>query len=207
MNLFTTLYSSLDIDRDIKFALLDNPNKLPLQFWPYELVTKQGSQEKRTVGPQHLERYQFLTYFMIQKGLYCRFCFCFAKLEEIKKAGGSAEIQLVNKLFKKFARLSNYLEPHQKTAHQKKSLGKAQAFLDSVKNPNRNIDVKLDLAVAKEMEKNRKFLAPIVSTIVFTARLFNFVHFLIVNKSLFSSKLFSIRPPPQENLRSAPDYK
>ena len=33
--------------------------------------------------------------------------------------------------------------------------------------------------------------------------LFNFVRFLIVNKSLFSSKLFSIRPP-QENPRSAP---
>ena len=108
---------------------------------------------------------------MIQEGLYCRFCYCFADLEEIKKAGGSAEIQLVNKPFKKFARLSNYLDPHQKTAHHKKSLEKAQAFLDSVKNPNRNIDVKLDRAVAKEMEKNRTFLAPIVSIIVFTARL------------------------------------
>ena len=89
------------MDRDIKFTLLDNPNKPPLQVWPYELVTKQGKQEKRTLGPQHLERYQFLTYSMIQEGLYCRFCFCFADLEEIKKAGGSAEIQLVNKPFKK----------------------------------------------------------------------------------------------------------
>ena len=164
-------FSSLDMDRDIKFALLDNPNKPPLQVWPYELVTKQGKQEKRTLGPQHLERYQFLTYSMIQEGLYCRFCFCFADLEEIKKAGRSAEIQLVNKPFKKFARLSNYLDPHQKTAYHKKSLEKAQDFLDSVKNPIRNIEVKLDRAVAKEMEKNRKFLAPIVSTIVFTARL------------------------------------
>ena len=159
------------MDRDIKFALLDNPNKPPLQVWPYELVTKQGKQEKRTLGPQNLERYQFLTYSMIQEGLYCRFCFCFADLEEIKKAGRSAEIQLVNKPFKKFARLSNYLDPHQKTAYHKKSLEKAQDFLDSVKNPIRNIEVKLDRAIAKEMEKNRKFLAPIVSTIVFTARL------------------------------------
>ena len=77
---------------------------------------------------------------MIQEGLYCRFCFCFADREETKKSGGSAEIQLVNKPFKKFARLSNYLDPHQKTAHHKKLLEKAQAFLEYVRNPNRNID-------------------------------------------------------------------
>ena len=35
-------FSSLVIDRDIKFALLDNPNKPPLQVWPYEFVTKQA---------------------------------------------------------------------------------------------------------------------------------------------------------------------
>ena len=81
-------FSSLDMDRDIKFALLDNPNKPPLQVWPYKLVTKQGKQEKRTLGPQHLERYQFLTYSMIQEGLYCRFC-----LEKIKKAGGGGAQQ------------------------------------------------------------------------------------------------------------------
>ena len=35
------------------------------------------------------------------------------------------------------------------------------SFLDSVRNLNSNINVKLDRAVAKVIEKNRKFLAPI----------------------------------------------
>ena len=159
------------MDRDLKFALLDSPNRPPLQNWPFEIVTKQGKTENRPLRPQYLDKYTFVVYSMMQEGFFCRFCFCFADIEEIKKAGGSFEILLVHKPFQKIARLSNDLEPHQKSSHHKKALEKTQAFLNSVKHPERHIDVSFDRAVAKEMEKNRQFLTPIISTIIFTARL------------------------------------
>ena len=44
-------FNLLEMDRDVKFALLDSPNRPPPQNWPFEVVTKQERTEKRSLGP------------------------------------------------------------------------------------------------------------------------------------------------------------
>ena len=39
-------FNSLEMDRDVKLALLDSPNRPPLQNWSFEVVTKQRRTEE-----------------------------------------------------------------------------------------------------------------------------------------------------------------
>ena len=49
-------FNSMEIDRDVKCALLGSRNRTPLQERPFEIVTKQGRTEKRLLGAQQLEK-------------------------------------------------------------------------------------------------------------------------------------------------------
>ena len=69
-----------------------------------------------------------MVYSKIQEGLFCRFCLCFADIEEIKKAGGSSEVQLVIKPFPVVCTFVKLLAASSEEFPSQKNFGESAGF-------------------------------------------------------------------------------
>jgi len=163
-----------ELDKSSLQRLLENPWVPPPQYkFPYSTHVKQGKEERRFVGHQHLDKtkYEWLTFSDMDKGLYCKYCVFFGHSE-----GGKSRVKLGNLVktpLTKFSKLfgtRGELQQHASHQYHHASVDAGKEFLRSQYNPNRNIHSQLDSHHSREVTRNRERLMCSLENILFLGR-------------------------------------
>lgn len=110
-----------------------------------------------------LEKYPWLVYSKVLNGGFCKFCALFAKNRE--KCGA-----LVNKPFETWIKVHKVVDGHASNQYHVNAVTDATAFINSVKNPHVNIDVRMNTELLHNIEQNRKILKYCIESILYCGR-------------------------------------
>ena len=105
--------------------------------------------------------------FHVQKqklnGVFCIYCTMFAANDV-----GRAKVQtgvFVHAPFRRYTHWSTEVAEHFSRGYHTDSATKAEAFITSMKNPNKDITVQLDAAAGRQVNENRQVLVPIIESV------------------------------------------
>ena len=107
-----------------------------------------------------LKHYPWLVYSKALDGGFCKYCYRFVK-------DRSKYNVLINKPFKKWVKVSKTMGNHATNTYHLNAVADACAFLQSVKNPEGNIDVCIDTECACNIQENRHIVRCCAESILF----------------------------------------
>jgi len=160
------------LDDNTLQQLLENPWSPPHDYkFPFSTHQKQGKEERRFVGHQHLSKYFWVALSDMEKGLFCKYCVFFGHTE-----GGRSKVtlgNLVSRPLTRFSKLmgsSNDLSDHEKHRYHLEAVERGTSFLRSRRNPNSDIHSQLGSQHSKERAENRERLECALDNIIFLGR-------------------------------------
>ena len=158
----------------LKYELITNPWTPPKDLvLPFSIHNKKGKQEKRYLNHSHLEKFHWLVYSEIKKGLFCKFCAIFVPGFVSGSNKHVALQKLVVKPLTTFAKLlgkDGDLCIHERHQYHKDAVESAQHFIKSYHEPSNNILNKINVQRNRQVHENIEGLKPIVETIIFLGR-------------------------------------
>ncbi len=148
------------LDKGQMFKLLTG-HFVPDRSYLFPIVFSAGCNRRFQV--KWLEKYPWLVYSASLNGGFCKYCTLFVK--DRSKLG-----RLVNKPFGKWVKVTGILDGHASNSYHINALNDATAFIQSVKNPQKTIDVRLNTELARNIEANRHIVKCCIESVLFCGR-------------------------------------
>jgi len=160
-----------EIDKATLQRLLENPWVPPPSYdFPFSVRQSNGKERRCYVGHQHLQKYNWLAFSDMDKGLYCRYCPFFV----VGRSGGRGRASLgylVTKPLTKFSKLfgaKEDLESHAACDYHTAAVLDAKEFLRS--RGRTDVSSQLDTYHSRLVKENRERLMCSVENVVFLGR-------------------------------------
>lgn len=117
---------------------------------------------------QWLSRWKWLLYSKAEDGAFCRYCAAFS----VSGAGRGHQALgvLVKKPFNKWKNAVEQFTSHENTAYHKICVLKADEWLKISKGIQPSVEVQQNSALQNQIEENRKFVLPIIETVLLCGR-------------------------------------
>ena len=136
--------------------------------WPTATRVDRGKTITCRLDRSKLLKHSCLAYSPKLNGVFCIYCSIFAA-DEV----GRAKVQtgvFVNAPFRRYTHWSAEVAEHLSRMYHADSATKPEAFIASMRDPNKDITVQLDVAAGRQVNENRQVLVPIIESIIFLAR-------------------------------------
>ncbi|CAH1108118.1 unnamed protein product [Psylliodes chrysocephalus] len=167
IDIATTSFSDAE-----KANLLRNAWEPPEDFsYPFSVHRKNNKDVKCYLSKKHFGEFRWLTYSCHLQGLFCKYCFLFAK------QGGVYHQTNLNKLVKsplnKYSKLlgkDGDLILHQAHRYHKEAVERAQLFIKKFRDPQVSIENMLDQKRKLQILVNRERLKPIIEAVILLGR-------------------------------------
>uniref|UniRef100_A0ABD2W917 DUF4371 domain-containing protein n=1 Tax=Trichogramma kaykai TaxID=54128 RepID=A0ABD2W917_9HYME len=167
-------YVGATLDDQIKKNILRNPWVPPSNYiFLYSTHQKQGKEEKRYAGHQHLRQFNWLVFSDIKKGFFCKYCFLFMKDKLSGYHKTVALGKLVNEPLISFAKLlgkDGDVTKHESNKYHKECVSAATEFLKITDNPELSILNIISTDRLNQVTENRKRLTPIIESVIFLGK-------------------------------------
>lgn len=163
------LKSVSDLNHDDKYNYLKHTWSPPFGYnLPYSEHNKNDKVEKRYLGLNHINSFEWVAFSHIFQGLFCKYCVIFTPVKEKLGLKG-----LVTQPITKFAKLTGkdgILEAHNNNNYHKKAIISGQSFVKIYKNPVLDVRNEINLKRMEQIRENRGRLIPIIKTIKLLGR-------------------------------------
>ncbi|CAG9822169.1 unnamed protein product [Phaedon cochleariae] len=140
-------------------------------IYPFSLHTKKNKDVKCYLSQKHFQLFEWLTFSVSKKGIFCKYCLLFAKY------GGQHKQTPLNKLIKtplcKYSKLlgkDGDLVSHQESSFHKESVINARNFTKNYCDEKNKVINMLDTERREQIIENRKRLTSIIESIIFLGR-------------------------------------
>lgn len=159
---------------DIRYKMLTERWLPPPRFdMPYTVRRVRGSEERRYLRRDHLERCPYLGFSPSRQGVYCVPCAMFGPACITAGRSNQALGRLVTEPLTRFDKLfgkDGYLTTHETLDYHKTALIRSEEFRLRMATGGRTVAEDVDRASSEQAAENRRRLAPIVNTILFCGR-------------------------------------
>lgn len=163
-----TFKNMSDFDRYniLKCELIPSDRKLR-----FSLHKKCGKEVRCYLSSKHFKQFNWLMYSESSKGIYCKFCFVFAKF-----CGSHEQTKLQKLVFSPLITFSKLLGKegdlirHENNYYHKNSVSLAESFLRTYESPQKDIRNIINNDRLKRVQENRQRLKPIIESIIFLGR-------------------------------------
>lgn len=115
-----------------------------------------------------LHKFKWLSYSKTEDAAFCKFCVIFGP--ESAGKGNQDLKQLVKQPFRNWKKALEIFKNHQDLQYYKNSLLDSESTSLIIKNKQESISVQIDKQRKDEIERNRKYLKPIIETILLCGR-------------------------------------
>ncbi|XP_063216569.1 uncharacterized protein LOC134527639 [Bacillus rossius redtenbacheri] len=168
------LHAGKKVDDFTKCLLLEKPwHPTDDYCYPYSVHSKgEGKTVRRYLSKSHIDKYHWLVYSDVSKGLFCKYCALFAQ----EKVGHNKGVK-VNRLvmealttFKDLTANDGYLETHERSNYHRACVASGKDFLRTYKAPEKEILNQISSQRLLLVEENRARLRPIIETVIFMGR-------------------------------------
>lgn len=157
----STVLSSAD-----KLKLLEGMDR-PINFnFPARIEGKQTHQFQAS----WFSKFEWLTYSRLHNGGYCAYCVLFPPTNTVGTGGNINPGVAVSTPLVKVKKAIELLGMHEKTTYHKTACMKIMDFKDRVSGKSEDITQLIDRSLAAKIEKNRKILKSIISTVELCGR-------------------------------------
>lgn len=143
----------------LRYKLLTSPFK-PTPNYDFKNDLDPGS--KRGFNVSHLDRYPWMVYSAISKGVLCKNCVLFRPSLQRGSFGA-----FIVKGFKKFYQIHDEAKKHVESRWHSESTAAAKFFQDSQNLKIKDVSEQINSASRKLIEENREKLSSIIKTIVY----------------------------------------
>lgn len=147
------------IQDDLRLKLLTIPYVFPII---YDFKKDMDTTAKRGFSRTNLERYQWMVYSKIAKGVLCKYCVLF-RSTLLKGSFG----EFIIRGFKKFYQIHQEAKHHTESRWHSESTAAAKFFHDAQTLKKKDVSEQLNSASRKLIEENRIKLVSIIKTIVY----------------------------------------
>jgi len=159
------LQKNITLNDHIKYNLLVSHWKPPKKFdFPFSIHNKKGKEEKRFLRTNHLEKYSWLVYSKVSKGLFCLYCSVFVSTNIGCSNKNYMPLKtLVTEPLVRFDKLlgtQGFLETHGKNQYHIKAIQDGKHFIKNFNDPSRVIINQIDSHSLRIVKENRERLKP-----------------------------------------------
>lgn len=155
-----------------KYNLLKNSFSPGNNFeYPFSIHKKNDKEIRCFLSAKHFDLFKWLTYSEKYNGVFCKFCFLFAKYGGVNKSTSLNKL-VINPLckFSKLLGKTGDLMVHDSSKYHREAVEAADNFLKTYENPEKEIINILDAKRASQIRENREKLRPIIESILFLGR-------------------------------------
>ena len=162
--------ATASLEDETKYHLIRSRKPAPHAIIPikvYKDSWRWAGTTQRSLNCEWFDSFSFLAYSEQEKGLYCLACVLFSSHP---KEGASRAQKLITVARDDWKHAKEDLRAHAKLQYHLDSECKMHAFIDSMEQPDRRIDVLVHEKGQEQVMKNRGYIKSIVKCLEFAAR-------------------------------------
>lgn len=155
-----------NIDNDLKVKILRS-TLIPAKNYSYP-KTICGNQTRKFT-PEWLKKYSWLAYSQSSDGVFCKTCVIFLYSQCVGNAEHESSGQLVSTAFKNWKKALGKFTSHSVLNYHVQCVKKSEDFLRIMSGESKDVLSQVIVGLEEEKLRNRRFLKPIIETVLFCA--------------------------------------